>query len=303
MVRALRRCPVCNSALSEAQYREALALHQRLSRELAHLQRQRQTYQRKMKKLAANAQTLASQNKQLTEQIERGETDQSQGLLEEAELLRFLKQRFPQDRFEHTRLGGDILQDVCTTTGEAVGRIVYEVKRVSKFLQEYVRQAAEARRLRAADYAILVTNCFPAKRKLFFVDGDVLVISAAGVEPLVHTARASLLSIHGLKVSGDQRSRAIQAVHDYLAGGEYSRTLARIDAQKRDLERLFKDELSSHKRVWKRRLTIYGNVFSDISEIDSKLSFLLSSANGASQKQLESNVPRLPAFSGPVELE
>jgi hypothetical protein len=342
VARSSRRCPVCNSPLSEEAYQKAMAQHQGIHRELEQQRRltgklQRKVedekkasaervrrvreaarkaadrdvrrerdktrkYEQRVKTLANTSQKLAAENQRLKEQIERGETNQSQGLLEEKELLRFLRDKFPHDEYDHTGKGGDILQHVRTPRGQVVGCIVYEVKKVAGFQRAHVRQASEARRLRDADYCILVTNAFPAKQELFYVDRDVLVISPAGIEPLVHTARASLLSIHGLKASGEQKQKAVQAVYDYLAGSDYTAKIVGIAGQKLDLEKLFRDEVTSHTRVWKRRVTIYTNIFGDIAVIDTRLRHLLTQTRGQERKTLTAQPAPLPSFVAPKEL-
>lgn len=102
--------------------------------------------------------------KKLKEQIEKGITPQIEGLLEEDKLLSKLKELFPQDKFEHPGKGGDIIQFVVEQ-GKEVGKIVYECKKVKTFSKSHVEQAKEARRLRQADFAVLVTNAFPSKKQ------------------------------------------------------------------------------------------------------------------------------------------
>ena len=61
--------------------------------------------------------------------------------------------------------GGDIIQTVVEQ-GKEVGKIVYECKKVKMFNKSHVEQAKEARRIRQADFAVLVTNAFPSKKHL-----------------------------------------------------------------------------------------------------------------------------------------
>jgi hypothetical protein len=259
-------------------------------------------YETRMRTLAGQSEKLAAENRRLKEQIEKGETDQSQGLLEEKLLLKFLIGKFPDDKYEHPGKGGDILQHVRHPSDQVVGLIVYEVKRVATFQQSHVRQASAARRQRAADYAILVTNAFPARKKLFYVDRDVLVISPAGLEPLVHTARASLLSLHKLKASGARKQQAVQAVYNYLAGGEYSGKIADIAGQRLDLEKVLREEWNSHKRIWRQRLQIYGHVFSDVTAIDYRLRSLVGATQVGSRNAFPAQRRLHPGLDVPKEM-
>src|SRR5690606_37892854 len=130
-------------------------------------------------------------------------------------------------------------------------------------------------------------------------DHDVMVISPAGIEPVVHTARASLLSIHNFRMSGAQKQRAVKAVYDYIAGAEYGSRIVNITRQKLDLESLFKDEVAFHGRTWKRRTAVYNGVFGDISAIDTRLRQLLHPTRLTGARHLLTPPRSIPAFTAP----
>ncbi|MGH7665435.1 MAG: DUF2130 domain-containing protein [Gemmatimonadaceae bacterium] len=239
---------------------------------------------------------MRAQIENLERRLKSGETAQSEGLLEERALLAFLSEKFPSDRFDHVGRGGDVLHDVCTSSGVKVGRIVYECKRVASWAAAHVVQCAEARVLREADIAILVTNRFPAKHQYYFVDRNVLVISPLALIPLVHTAREGLLNVHGLRVSGDQKRLAVQAVYDYLAGGQYADHIRRVVQHFTDLEILFHKEVESHRKTWEGRLKHYHGLANGVSTIDERLRQLLSPVESATS--LPTGVRRLlPRFA------
>ena len=130
--------------------------------------------------------------RRLKEQIEKGITPQIEGLLEEDNLLAKLTELFPRDKFEHPGKGGDIVQ-IVIEQGREIGRIVYECKKVKHFDRKHIEQAKEARRIRHADFAILVTNAFPSKKQHFFVEKTVFVISPVSLEPITQTLRDNLV--------------------------------------------------------------------------------------------------------------
>ena len=159
--------------------------------------------------------------KRLKEQIEKGITPQIEGLLEEGKLLAKLQELFPLDRFEHPGKGGDIIQFVIEQ-GQQIGKIVYECKKVKHFDKKHIEQAKTARRIREADFAVLVTNAFPSKKQYYFVEKTVFVISPISLEPITQTLRDSLVRIYMLRLSNEAKSKAVQKVYDYLASTEYS---------------------------------------------------------------------------------
>lgn len=223
--------------------------------------------------------------KRLKEQIEKGITPQIEGLLEEDILLAKLTELFPRDKFEHPGKGGDIIQIVIEQSRE-IGRIVYECKKVKHFDRKHVEQAKEARRIRHADFAILVTNAFPSKKQYYFVEKTVFVISPVSLEPITQTLRDSLARISMLRMSNEAKEKAVQQVYDYLSSNEYANKVNDVATQLLDLGRELKNEVASHNRIWGKRYHIYQALFNDIGMIDHKLRSLVHGLAGGKQLKL-----------------
>lgn len=306
-----RVCPLCGSPLSAEKFAEVIKAHQGLKRQLARLKeaeqrakfqlqrakeqakliaqrakarasrqldRERKRAEERIRKYQVSTAKLQMKIQDLERRLKMGETAQSEGLLEERVLLDFLKRHFPGDRYEHVGKGGDILQHVRSDRGEEVGLIVYEVKRVQQWLKAHVAQCEKARIERNADVAVLVTNRFPAKCQYYFIERSVLVISPLALLPVVHTAREGLLNVHGLRLSGDQKKRAVEAVYEYLAGGQYMDHVRRIAQHLADIETLFYKEVTTHKKMWEDRLKHYRGIASGIVTVDDRLRALISPA-------------------------
>lgn len=221
--------------------------------------------------LSANRYEKASEEIQrLKEQIKKGITPQIEGLLEEGKLLKRLVELFPHDKFEHPGKGGDIIQIVRERSSE-VGKIVYECKRVKHFDRKHVDQAREARRIRKADFAVLVTNAFPAKQQFYFVEKTVFVISPLSLEPVTYTLRESLVRMALLKITNKAKEDAVQRVYDYLSSSEYHAKVNDIVGQLLELGKDLKTEISIHKRTWIKRYGAYRGMFTDVGTIDYRL--------------------------------
>lgn len=212
--------------------------------------------------------------KRLREQMEKGITPQIEGLLEEAILLEKLKELFPHDQFDHPGKGGDIIQTVMEQN-KPVGKIVYECKKVKSFSQSHVQQAAAARELRQANFAVLVTNAFPAKRQSYFVANTVFVISPVNVEPVTYILRQSLVKIALLKLSNADKMRAVNEVYKYLSGNEYSDKVNGMAYQLLTLAGDLKTEIHTHHQTWKKRYATYKDLYTDVGVIDTRLRALL----------------------------
>ena len=206
----------------------------------------------------------------LKEQIEKGITPQIEGLLEEHKLIAKLMELFPTDKIEHHGKAGDIIQVVIDQRRE-IGRIVYECKRVKHFNKNYIDQAKEARRVRSAEFAVLVTNVFPSKRQYYFVEKNVFVISPICAEPIIHTLRESLIRMSLLKITAEAKQRAVQRVYDYLSSHDYNGRMNDIANQLLDLGKELKSEIKSHYRVWRQRYDAYRALYNDNGQIDYSL--------------------------------
>jgi len=239
-------------------------------------------------KISANKYEKANEEiKKLKEQIEKGITPQIEGLLEENILLAKLKELYPHDKFIHTGKGGDIIQIILEQKKE-IGKIVYECKKVKKYDPNFIKQAKEARKIREADFAVLVTNTFPSKKQYYFVEKSVFVISPVSLEPITYTLRESLIRISILKISNEAKQIAVQRIYDYLSSNDYNNRVNDVSNQLIDLAKDLKKEIDSHKRTWEKRYTIYGSIYNDVGIIDYKLKDLVyNKIDGKPPKQLD----------------
>ena len=235
--------------------------------------------ERSLKIVLAKNEKGQEEIKRLKEQIEKGITPQIEGLLEEENLLAKLKELFPHDQFEHTGKGGDIIQ-IVMEQGKPAGKIVYECKKVKTFSQSHVKQASDARELRKANFAVLVTNAFPAKQQFYFVSNTVYVISPISVEAVTHTLRESLVTMALLRLSSAAKEKAVNEVYEYMAGNEYSNKVNGMASQLSALAGDLKSEINSHWQTWKRRYGTYKNLYMDLGAIDSRLRGLLALGDG-----------------------
>ena len=81
---------------------------------------------------------------------------------------------------------------------------------------------------------------------------------------------------------------AVQKIYDYLSSNEYNNRINDISGQLIELATDLKKEIGSHKKIWEKRYSIYGSIFSDIGIIDYKLRDLVKNKiNGKPIKQIE----------------
>jgi len=238
------------------------------------------------KQLDANLKKLEQNKleiKQLREQLARKSTPQIDGLLEEGALLERLKKMFPTDRFAHPGKGGDIIQSVLER-GQVIGTIVYECKRVKTWSKGHIEQTCRARRLRKADFAVLVTNTFPSKREDYFVEKNVFVINPLGIETLVISLRNSLTHIASLRLSYEDKSKSVKLVYNYLSGNEYANKIKDITSMLAEEQSGLRSEIEAHQRTWRKRDERSSRILSDVLSIDGTLKKLIQDGKTAGSK-------------------
>lgn len=213
--------------------------------------------------------------KSLEEQLEKNKTAQVLGFQNEKEFLEELRQRFPNDRFEHTGKGGDILH-VVMWKGDQVGLLVYELKKVAHFSAAHIEQTLKAKNQREADYGVLITN---AKRSRsdpgFSVSRGVVIIHPAGALVLIGILRDNLLEIAKHRLGKEERNKTIKAVMDYVQSPSFSNSLESIILDTIDLYSDLKKEVVSHTRHWEFRFARYRQINVNASKIDSNVVKLL----------------------------
>lgn len=224
----------------------------------------------KNKNLALNQVTsLNKRVKDLENQLAKQRTPQVEGLLYEDKLLTALKEQFPDDKFQHTGKGGDIVHTIIYKDKE-VGVIVYECKRVLKFTQSHINQTAKAKSTRNADYGILVTNATKKGYNGFGIEKNVIIIHPAGVLSLAKLLRERIIQIANLNLSKEERGKVVQEIMEYMACAEFKNSLETIIQIVKDEYEDLKKEVTEHLNRWGRKRDAYLNIYKETISVKQK---------------------------------
>lgn len=216
--------------------------------------------------------TTAEQQKKienLENQLKKQSTPQVEGLLYEDKLLSALKEQFPNDKFQHTGKGGDIIHCIICKNKEA-GIIVYECKRVLKFSKSHVTQTWNAKRHRNADFGILVTNATKKGYSGFGMEKGVIIIHPAGVLSLTKVLREELIQIAKLRINKEQRNEVIQGIVEYMQSAPFKNSLETIVQVVIDEHEDLKKEVKEHVNHWTKRREAYLNICEEAVAIKEK---------------------------------
>ncbi|MDP3699192.1 MAG: DUF2130 domain-containing protein [Nanoarchaeota archaeon] len=270
---------------------------QRLAKQKSNMERIERNLKDKNNKLVVQFRAMQTKNqsnleksnnkiKLLEEQLKKNQTPQMLGLLNESEFLAKLKQDFPHDEFIHTGKGGDIVHKIIEKD-KAVGTIVYELKKVSHFNKDHITQTFEAQQKREADYGVLVTNAKRNKEDMGFstVKG-IIIIHPAGALVLIGILRQQLIQISRLKLSQEERNKAIKLVLDYVQGATFKNSIENIIEDTKELYENMSKEVKEHIKIWNLRIHKYKNINFKANEIHSHVVQLLST-DKKEQKKIE----------------
>jgi hypothetical protein len=206
--------------------------------------------------------------------LQRGTTPQTEGLEFEDALTARLRKEFPSDRIEHKGHGGDVLHTVVDGK-DRCGLIVYELKRVRAIQTDHVRQAAEARRTRCADVAILVTTGSRRGFNGFSTMEGVPVVAPQGVLALVAILREHLVNMNRINVSREQREIVASRLIEFLNGHQFRNHIEGIVQAGRNLQMMLTREAKAHVKIWEERWVSYEGIVWDSTQVKESLALLL----------------------------
>jgi hypothetical protein len=301
------RCPLCQSPLSKAKYESVLNIQKEKERaqqadldklhEQLHSAHQRELQFKKQlrdsRKKIKQAENRAAQKARLDERrrgerlmagqgktikklqerikmLEKGTTPQEIGLADESKLVERLRREFPTDKIQHEGKGGDVLHFV-RFENETTGIIVYECKHTPKILPDHVRQTSEAKRIREAHFAILVTT---GQRKGFTglqEESGVLIVAQAGVIPLASLCRTHLFSMAKAKLDKEQKAKIANQLLKYITSPTHKVPLEDVVQKTGEAQKLLKKEMKEHAKVWRDRWEIYQTINWDISHVEQNI--------------------------------
>ena len=150
-------------------------------------------------KVSEKEQQISSMQRQIDELKRKAEqgSQQLQGEVLELELEATLRAHFPVDRIEPVgkgEFGGDVLQGVVSTGGQACGALLWETKRTKNWADGWLAKLRADQRAAGAEFAILVSNALPKEVDTFGYVG-IWVTDFRFVVPLAVALRQSLVEI------------------------------------------------------------------------------------------------------------
>ena len=162
---------------------------------------------------------MRRQIEDLKHKAEQG-SQKLQGDVQELELEKALRERFPRDQIESVKSGvrgADVLQKVMSDSGQLCGTILWESKRVRNWSDKWIDKLIEDKQAAKADVAVIVTDALPEHVQHMGGIRGVLLTTFSLAACLAETLRVNMALLGQTRVAlsgqDDQKSTDLSVFH------------------------------------------------------------------------------------------
>jgi hypothetical protein len=184
-------------------------------------------------------------------------SQQLQGEAQEVEIEAVLRAHFPHDEIHAVakgEFGGDVLQQVCSRSGELCGSILVESKRTRSWGSTWLPKLREDQRAAHADFSILATQACPRdfQRPFQFIDG-VWVVEPACLIPVIVALRQGLMAVAAAKRAGHDGATKATLLYEFVSGPQFRHRLNGLVEQFALMRQDLDHERRAMSRIWAKR--------------------------------------------------
>jgi hypothetical protein len=272
------RCPVCKKPLTKKEFERAFKIHEAQKEHVEARERQlnererlfndekklvkekaRESERARTRRIVKGKELQIGKLKETVRLLKRGQTPQEYGPEFELKLVRRLKDEFTGDNIQHKGQRGDVLQ-IVMEGGKVAGSIIYECKWTPRISRNHVRQAAQAKVSRRADFAVLVTCGTKPGFSGFTEMSGVLVVAPSGVLALVALVRNHLIEMLRAGIEKRRRANIANQLLKFIKSAEFKNPIEEIVRTSENLREGIMEEFRWHKNDWERRWDAYGRI-------------------------------------------
>jgi hypothetical protein len=211
-------------------------------------------------RMAEKDHTLEALQKQievLKQKAEQG-SQQLQGEVQELDMEKRLRARFPRDTIEPVgkgQQGGDIIQHVMSDSGMFCGDIIWESKRTKSWSDSWLPKLRDDQQAAKADIAILVSEAMPKGTETTMVEhiDGIWVVSVKAFMAMAIAMHEQLVEVAGARKASEGQETKMGMVYEYLTGPRFKQRVQAIveafSTMKEDLDR----EKKAITKQWAKR--------------------------------------------------
>ncbi|MGI8836340.1 MAG: hypothetical protein ACR2H4_06840 [Pyrinomonadaceae bacterium] len=198
----------------------------------------------------------------------------------EIDLFEELRSLFKTDHFSRVpkgEQGADIHHEVYHK-GQLCGKIVYDSKNRQNWQAAYASKLRADQTAAGAVHAILSTNSFPTGKKELCIVNDVIAVSPARVVHIVQLLRNSMVRMHILNLSLQERSGKMAELYKLISSEAFNQSFGEADKLTQDILDLDVKEVKAHEDVWKKRGFYTKRLKNVLTEMQTEISAIVERA-------------------------
>lgn len=205
----------------------------------------------------------------------------------ELDLYSTLTHAFSDDYFRRqTRgtSGGDLIQQIRTSSGPLDTPIVYDNKAASTVTKSDIEKAKKYKKIHGTNYVLIVSNNLPKKTipNGFFGETEgILLVHTSIVVEIVRQIRIGIVEISKLTKSKEDQKAKQSKLYEYIISREFTSVMESLSETSEKLFNLQNKEEKDHQILWKTRKELqdqltrtYADLSSGIESITQKDAYL-----------------------------
>lgn len=215
---------------------------------------------------------LQNQLDQLSRKLDKQVADQL-GKEAEIDLLTELNKTFQGDRIDPIRRGvkgADIIHDIMED-GKRLGRIVYESKNVSTWSNKFIAQAKQYQTQYDTPNVIVVSRCFPQKKKGLCTLKDIPIVDPRMAVCLASIIREGVREIGLARITRAGRNEKAQQLYEYILSDKFATRFREIAESVESLRERQRKERDWHQDAWDEQSSLYDKIDARRREVDSQI--------------------------------
>lgn len=232
----------------------------KLSDELRKLEEQKiaakeTEYQLRLKELEKQLEDQKKLADEMRRKAEQGST-QLQGEVQELALEEMLRHTFPFDLVSEVGKGvrgADCIQTVRNNFGLECGKIIYESKRTSAFVPDWIEKLKMDMRNLKADVAVIVTKTMPKDMEAFGIRDGLWICSFAEVKSLATVLRDGVIRVFTAGKNQENKGDKMHLLYDYLTSNEFAEQWKAIREGFMSMKLSIQKERDAMEKLWKAR--------------------------------------------------
>ena len=212
-------------------------------------------FQLRLKELEKQLEDQKKLADEMRRKAEQGST-QLQGEIQELALEEMLRTAFPFDLISEVGKGvrgADCVQTVRNNFGQECGKIIYESKRTTTFVADWIEKLKADMRSLGADMAVIVTRTMPRDMEGFGLRDGVWICSFAEVKALAMVLRDGITRVFAAAKNNENKGDKMHLLYDYLTSNEFAEQWKAIREGFMSMKLSIQKERDAMEKLWKMR--------------------------------------------------